>query len=355
MSKIINNLQSQLKMLQEVQNQVNECLNKLNKSNALTSEAKQIMIKEFGNYFEIKLDEAKLLTIDETKIAFKNAGVLDSTATSYLSSYQRIINNCFENKLPTVAELEDSTKIINYLNTLNLSVSKTILNGYINCLKIMNINTSQFDTEFKALAKKADDARAYAAPTEKQEENQLTMAQVEQKRDELKIDNKKLREYALLCLYTYIPPLRAQDYRTSLLFEDSSKEDTIDINYLCLKSKRLVICNYKTKTTHGTRIIDVPDEVINVLTEYKNKYKAKYVVSGKDGNQMSQTAFVNFMQRIFDGKKVSTNMLRKFFISEKIENEKMNGLERKKQAHIMGHTLGTQQLNYTTFSKICKK
>lgn len=354
MSKIINELQVQLNLLQQVQSQVNECLNKINKNTLLSSEAKQLVFSEFSKYFEIKIDEAKPLTVAEMENAFNQAGVLESTSTSYVNSYRRIVRDCIKNESPTAAELADSGKILNYLNTLKLSVAKTVLNGYINCLKRMNMNTTQFEAEFKVLAKNADNARAYAAPTEKQQENQITMADVIAKREKLKTEKNKLRDYVTLSLYTYLPPIRGEEYLSSRLLADSAKEELKDIpNYICLTKKIMVVNKYKTVKTHGQKIIQIPDELCNILQKYKES-GANYAISGKDGQQMDQTALRQLMNRIFDNKKVSVAMLRKIYVS-KLVDDNASGEERKSAAKIMSHQLSTQQLIYTTFSKFVQK
>ena len=159
--------------------------------------------------------------------------------------------------------------------------------------------------------------------------------------------NKAHVDYILLCLYTYLPPLRGSEY---LNCKYSLGPHTVD-NIAQFSNNLLDIANhcfwmqhYKTVKEHGIRRIEIPDMLYNILMEYYNRYHFEYLL----GKLISPALLASRFNNIF-GCKISVNMLRKIYVSEKV-NE-MTVKERKVLAFIMAHNLETQEMIYHRFGQ----
>ncbi len=297
---------------------------------------------------------------EDLELLFKTAKVKEGTKLVYLQSFRRIINNVFESKRPTNEILLNSQeKIMNFLKDITLTSQKTVLNGYLNCLEILKLDTKEFRKVFNTMAKTVDESRVLSKANETEEENHMTMKELEDLRDSIKLKitdqfTKFDTQYLLLCLYTMLPPLRGEEYYSSQLFNDSNKVkwnnvNENNINYLCLTKKQLILSKYKTEATYGKRIIDIPDDLIKILKEYKLKSKSKYVVCTVGNKQFSKQNFKNFLNATTE-KKISSSMIRKIYLSEKNDSN-FTAEERKKTALIMGHDVSTAFTKYTKFSE----
>ena len=147
-------------------------------------------------------------------------------------------------------------------------------------------------------------------------------------------------------LYTEIPPLRSQDYINTSF---NSKNST---NYINLNKKELVIQEGKTTNKTNTRIIDIPDNVINIIKKVKKISKSIWLIPMiKNTNEhMKNDTFTKFLNKLF-GKNISSSRLRNIFSS--YNNDSNSSIEEiRKNANIMSHSLQTQQKVYTKYGKI---
>ncbi len=213
----------------------------------------------------------------------------------------------------------------------------------------MGLDSSSFQSEFKQVSRKVADAETYKAPKEAELEKLKSIEELKQMRDNH--EDKSSNSYIALCLYTYLPPLRSQDWINTKLFYDSSKVKEKDCNYLCLKQKKLFITKYKTAETHGEREEVVPDALVKVLKAYKDNTKATYVIETNKHEKFTSSSFGKFLNRKFG---MSSSTIRKVFVSECVDDG-MKGKELKQVAKTMGHTVGVQQGTYTRFANICKE
>ena len=146
-----------------------------------------------------------------------------------------------------------------------------------------------------------------------------------------------------------LPPLRSQDFYNTYLYFDCVEKQLADdnINYVCLKEKKLVIKEYKTKKIYGTRIIDLPDDLVKVITDMKIKFKSIYLVPTPHDKQYKHDTFCRLLNSI-TGKHCSSQILRKSFVSD--EGIKLNKTEKLKVSKIMGHSLSRQVLEYSAYN-----
>lgn len=147
--------------------------------------------------------------------------------------------------------------------------------------------------------------------------------------------------YVLLCLYTMIVPQRGQVYYNCYLDKDVEGS-----NFINLTTKVLVVREHKTKKTYGEIVLPICPELYDILKVYKEQwYKEEggLLLKTSTGLAYNDSGFAKLMNTIF-GKNISTNMLRKIYISSNVNIMDIDS--RKQLASQMGHSVTTQEFMY---------
>jgi hypothetical protein len=122
----------------------------------------------------------------------------------------------------------------------------------------------------------------------------------------------KIQDFVILSLFTLIPPRRSLDYVEFKINNIDTNKD----NYI--KGNSLVFNTYKTSTQKGQQTIKIPKELKSLLNKYIKLIsdKSDYLLFNNKIEQLSIPNFTLRLNKIF-GKKVSVNMLRHIYLSEK--------------------------------------
>ena len=144
----------------------------------------------------------------------------------------------------------------------------------------------------------------------------------------------KLEDLLLSSFYIFLEPRRSE-YLFMKLSTNSIYPD-INANYIDIKQKKLIFNNYKTKSTYGQQIINIPDELMKVIKLY-----LKYIKLNNGDNIFdfkTKTDITKALNRVF-GEGVSSSHIRHSYLKFKYGdiNE-----ERKATAEKMGHSVGMQ-------------
>ena len=215
-----------------------------------------------------------------------------------------------------------------------------------------------YQVEYDKLKDQRTELMSLAGPTEKDDKNTLTDIQYDEvlrKYSEMAIEPSAtpavILRRLILALYKFIPPLRPQDYvNTAYKGEEEAP------NYIDLENKVLVISEGKRTTTENTRRIPLPDALVGIIRETKEKLGSKWLIPmASDLNRpMERTAFTHFLQKTFAKENLPANIgatrLRNMKVS-KLVDEGASAAELKETAKTMGHTVATQQMTYTKDSK----
>jgi integrase len=337
------------------------------------------------------------VNVDDINKIFIDEGIKESTKQVYLNKFKHLIYYAINNQTsfdrPPNNELnndDNRKKIIKYINKClddkKYNDAKVLLLKWVVCLKALGIDTKTLDKDVTRVTKKADNELIYKEANDKEKENEQTMNDIITKRDNYKIEldnlkneilNKKLEKqtikkqteikedereykdtyiyYILCCLYSMLPALRSEDYFNTYLFLDASKDsivtsgDLTDKNYIDLKTKKFVIKHYKTAESHGDRIIDLSNDLVKILTDYKKVLKFTYLICSPTGHKLVSSSFNRLSN---DAVGLSTGMMRKLYVSSEVIDKNLPPIERKKIADIMGHSPAKQQHIYSRFSKL---
>ena len=153
----------------------------------------------------------------------------------------------------------------------------------------------------------------------------------------------------LLSLYHLIPPRRNKDYQLMKVIKNSDSELSNDFNYIDLDKKQFIFNNYKTSRTYKNQIIDIPDELYNIITEYIKVFDIKdgddewLLVNPKTNKPYTNTNTITILLNKIFNSKVSSSMLRKVYLTSKYSDKNK---ELEKDSKSMGTSVNTATNNY---------
>ena len=182
----------------------------------------------------------------------------------------------------------------------------------------------------------------------REEENFLSWPDVLKVREAARLDAKDLmtfQDYVLVCLYTYLPPVRLDYSPMAVVTEDPQAKTG---NYLLVLPTGLsfIMNEYKTAKRYGQKRTAVPKDLERILREWLDINPSGWLLCDRDGDPLTEKTLGTRLSAIFkkySGKSVSVNLLRHSFVSWLRRNEKPL-LKNKEIAGLMGHSLEMNML-----------
>jgi len=270
---------------------------------------------------------------------------------------------------PTKSEfLDNKDKIFSYVEPFSSKKRKTILASLVVLFddKTDNDDAKDLLDRFRQMMlkdiSKANDEDERQELTDKQKENWLPWSRIQKVYDDLKEEVKplwkkdeplkksafmRLQDFVMLSCLLLIPPRRSLDWTDFKLRNiDKTKDNYMDGN-------KLVFNSYKTKKWYGKQTVDIGKNPLKkILTDWSKINNSDYLFLDTTLKQpLNATKMTIRLYNLFD-KKISINMLRHIYISEKVLPNVPKLTEMLKTAEDMGHNV-IQQLKYkkTTNSK----
>jgi len=203
--------------------------------------------------------ESKDITIDNhvrhIKILFEHFAN-KKTLLEYLSNPEKVLKN-LEEKYPKISTQSSYLcSIFMYLRAVEADE------------KVIDFYYQKF-IEMKKELKQIDEKNE---KSEKEIKNWISQAEIKQKIEDLKKSFPKTRDlfdnfqkYLVLNLYSLIPPLR-NDFARVEVFKKFDENFTG--NSINLDKKTLILNEYKTIKTYGTKTIDLPEELIKIIKKW---------------------------------------------------------------------------------------
>lgn len=272
--------------------------------------------------------------------------------------------------------LKKKKSIINYLNSAktviknikekydDLSSINTVLYSFIAVAEALHCKEKSikvYRDEFEKLREIFNNKETHIK-TNEEDENWMTIEEINGIVERLKesIESTEMgpelfrtyQNYMLISLYTLMPPVRNDFIDTRVLSVEPENLD-LDLNYIILSTKEMVMNRYKTSRTYGTNRIQIPDELISIIKNYfviRNEVYPELIevdtllLNFSDISPMKRRNVSKYLHKIL-GKKVSVSMLRKIYISTKYPVLKTRK-EMITDAKTMGHSVSTQQNLY---------
>ena len=251
----------------------------------------------------------------------KRPNLHDKSVKTYVSLLKNIMKNMDynnfeqlnENPNDVISFLKDKYNNINGIKT-RLSALYVITQNKEYHIDMMD-NIQKYNTEVNTQTK-----------NEKQKENWMTSEEIQTIYDKLETNVKPLfkkkdlntkellqiQNFVILSLFTLIPPRRIMDYIEMKINNIDTNKDNF------IKGNNLVFNTYKTSKQKGQQKIQIPKELKSILTRYIKLIndKSDYLLFNNKFQQLSTPNMTLKLNKIF-GKKVSVNMLRHIYLSEK--------------------------------------
>jgi integrase len=150
----------------------------------------------------------------------------------------------------------------------------------------------EYNKSLVAIAKKQE-------MTEREEAKWLNWEEILAVRDKLKPatpdDFLAYQDWVILCLYTMLPPLRA-DFSPMRIYDEMPPAD-VSGNFVVLSPNKnsFVLQEYKTSGTYGRQEIEIPDELLEVLYEWVIYNPTGWLLVREDGEPYTEG---NLSQRV---------------------------------------------------------
>tara|TARA_R110002153_G_scaffold103506_2_gene240716 strand:+ start:8093 stop:9061 length:969 start_codon:yes stop_codon:yes gene_type:complete len=317
--------------------------------------------------------------MDKVKEAIDEArNIKPNSLRAYIISINKIHNAIFNkdivDKKNPLDFLKDEKKVLDTIKDLKINTQKNYLSAVIVGLDAMN-SKGIYDTELKEYREYLDELNKEVIKeleknekTDNQQKNWVSLQALKKvmnsyKRDLIDRDvfkketiTKKQRDIlqmwvvANLYLHDDNPPIRL-DYGSMLVKKNSdydklSKDDLESNNYLVVKSRTNKIFHfgeYKSKKAHGIKKIPVGkilNSVLNIWLKFNDS--GNLLVDSRD-KPMNSNQLSKYISKTFSptGKKITANILRHVYISEKhpveVNDSKSN------TASKMMHSVSTQE------------
>lgn len=271
-----------------------------------------------------------------------------------LKTYSSILRNLhkkvFENQEIEKSNFNKCDEILEHLRDVPANKRKTILSALVvltdknEYREVMNGDVSDYNKEIQKQEK-----------TETQRENWITTDEVREvfnrlendakilfkKSNKTNSDEQQIQNYIIVALLggLFIPPRRSLDYCAMKIRNINKDED----NYI--NKNKFIFNKYKTAKTYGKQELEIPQQLKNILNRWIAINTSDYLLRDKNGNNMTSTKLNQYMNRIFGGKKISTNMMRHSYLTDKY---KKTSEENKQLANDMS-SMGSSEnmaLNY---------
>lgn len=278
------------------------------------------------------------------------------TIRTYLSIirslYRRLHNDTTD--LPSADEIyeffcKNKTKVLEHLKSQAFSLRKTILAALV-CL--CGKDAGDYRTLMLKDAKAYNDHMKEQKMSQTQKDNWITQDEIKTVYRRLEKEarpllnssslnpytTRRLMDYIILSFYHLIPPRRSLDL-VKFKVRNINKETD---NYLA--GRKMVFNDYKTKKIYGQQTVDIPTKLKSIIEKWVKLHNNDYLVFNDDGNPMTSAQLTHRLNRIFDGRKVSVNMLRHSYITHTVLPQTPALKKLEETAKDMGHSVETQAL-----------
>jgi integrase len=295
---------------------------------------------------------------------------LSDKSTNLYVKYLINLNN--KESFNNLMFLKNTDDILKKLEKYSDNTKKTILSAITSILSLYNdkpVYKKLHKFYFELMMNKATDMKNIDSnvKTEKENKNWIEWEEIITIRERLKnevsefVNNKiisvaqynKLLSLLVLSLYTLTPPRRNVDY-IDMYFINHNK-DSLDSNknYLDYKNKKFIFNNYKTNKKYGSQSLEIPNDLLEIIDLYlkhhplnpdkkllfKKNIEFRFLVFS-DGSPFNLNSTTRVLNKLFDGKRIGSSLLRHIYLSSKYDVNEM-----RKDADAMGHSV-EEQRNY---------
>jgi phage-related protein len=251
-----------------------------------------------------------------------------SLSESSITTYNSILTNLYKNVFGDndsnydYKKFNKSDKVIEHLKSLPPNKRKTVLSA----LFIITDDKKYRDLMISDIEDYNDEINKQEK-TESQKINWVNREELNKLIDVKELNHlfkkinfipseyQDIQKIILLMLYSgdYIPPRRSKDYCD---FKINNIDKTKD-NYL--KGSKMYFNSYKTSSTYGEQIVEIPNKLKMVLKKWININPTDYLFFDMNGSKLSSVKLNQRLNKLFN-KKIGVNAMRKSYLTEKYKD-----------------------------------
>lgn len=256
----------------------------------------------------------------KTYIKEKRPSLSDSSLTTYASILRSLYKKLYGDGEIDFSKFDKADDILEYLKDLTPNKRKTILSALV----IITDNKKYRDQMLS-------DVRDYnheiskQEKSDSQEENWVTQQEIENIYNELKknaniiykkqnktsSDLQVLQNFIILALFKLISPRRSKDYVDFKIKNiDKDKDNYMD-------KGKFIFNSYKTAKTYGKQEVAIPKELATIINKWIKVNPTDYLLFDVNMNPLTAVKLNQRFNRIFGGMKVSVNLMRHSYLTEK--------------------------------------
>lgn len=279
----------------------------------------------------------------------KRPNLSESSIKTYDSIIRNLYKKVFNKSEIDLEDFNNSDKVLKYLREIpsnrrkTILASLTVLTDNENYRHQMNEDVNEYNNEISK-----------QEMTETQRQNWITKDEVDELLNKLETESKVLykkkdrtikdlrtiQNYIILCLLSgkYISPRRSLDYTKFKIKGDIDREKE---NYL--DKNMLVFSSYKTAKSYGIQKVKIPTKLKNILIKWISINPTDYLLFDSNLNQMSSVKLNQTLNKLFGGRKISVNALRKSYLTDKYSEMSRQTKELEKDMKMMGSSTNVSQ------------
>lgn len=296
------------------------------------------------------------------EILKKNRPSLSPTSVkTYLSTLKNIYKKVYpDDDKVDIKKYNNHKDFLNYLKDTDGSKRKTILSALV---VLCGDDCAPYREVMMEDAKKYNLEQKEQKASPEQKENWITQEEVRNIYNKYESQAKKLlkekdltmgmlqqiQNWIIVCLTSgiFIPPRRSTDWTEMKIKGYGNGDNFYD-------KKNFVFNKYKTAKIYKTQKIEVPDELRKILKKWIAINPTDYLLFDVNNNPLSPVKLTQRNNNIYGGK-VSVNMLRHSYVTEKYVDNKIPNLKNiLETSNEMGHSLN-QHLEYIKLDGNVKK
>jgi len=252
----------------------------------------------------------------------KRPTLSDSSLTTYTSILKNLYKKVFNSDDIDIKKFDDTDKILNHLKTMTPNKRKTILSSLV----IITDKKAYRDLMLEDIKDYNKDIETQTK-SESQKENWIETNQIKEVWELLKNDAdliykkktlkpqdlQQIQSFIIVSLLggVFIPPRRSKDF-VDFKIKDVDKEKD---NYF--EKNKLIYNSYKTSKTYGQQSVEIPRQLSQILKKWILVNPTNYLLFDTNFNPLSSVKLNQRLNKIFDERKISVNILRHSFLTDK--------------------------------------
>ena len=271
----------------------------------------------------------KMTTFINALIKEKRPKITDSSVRTYVSYLKNLYERVF-GELPTSAEDlkrfdDEEDKIMEFLKNVPFDKRKSIASALVVITQNDNYRTlmlNDIDKYEKSLSQQQKSKKQAKNWVEMEEVKKIynhlkKTAQLLYKKDNLNMnDLQQIQAYIILSVLggIHIPVRRSKDF-TEFKIKDIDKT-----KYNFLEKNEFVFNTYKTAWKYGSQKVVIPSTLKRIINKWVKHNPTEWLFFDTNYKKLNSVSLNQRLKKIFEGKNISTNMLRHIYLSDKYQD-----------------------------------